>query len=149
MHQETVIDRCLIFLLKWIKENRQAFQGIVWTAAIVLVVGIFISYRFFAMKNRAEEKLLTAQSQIYRKQFDESLKSLSEIIAMYPKTAAGTRARLIETSILIQQKKYAEAEKVAVPLLLVAAAGTGRSFPPSQAGSIPTLLTRKAFSVEV
>ena len=95
--------------LEWVALHRQTFFSIVGTAAVVLLVILFIVTNFKSLRRQAWEKYAAGQNWAYANNPGNALNFFDDVINNFTRTPAATYSLLAKADLLFEQKKLQEA----------------------------------------
>lgn len=111
------LEDFVVKAVNWAKSNKQFFNGIAGTIAVVIVFAIFFFARFHAARLRANDKLSYAQANFMQGKTQDGLNILDGIIAQYPGSAADYKARIQKAEYMVGIQNFNEAEKTIIPVV--------------------------------
>lgn len=111
------LEDFVVNVVEWVKKNQQLAASLGGSAAVALIVIIFFFVRFYAVRQRADEKLAYAEANFYQGKPQDGLKLVDEIISQYHDTNAEYQARIQKTRYFLETRDYKEAENTITPVV--------------------------------
>jgi outer membrane protein assembly factor BamD (BamD/ComL family) len=129
-----------------VKKNKKVFFITVAGIFIlgVILVGLFVCYRFKMIEEISSEKLSEAYSFFANNDEKKGIEVIDELITQFPKTPAAYQAKLVKAHILTRLRDYDEALRI---LTCIESGGIPRSIRPlASTGIIYVYDSKKDYS---